>query len=205
MSRWIITGLLFFSLAACSPGQAEPTITSSPEVPTVTPTPAPTETPRPSPTPTPRPYYLEDGILYDQDELTGDYLVVAEGIDALTTAAEGVIVALDGDGFPRFVFVNGDWFEIKIPEGAENHEELNVQDRYVTIVNEEGKTEEVLESGIKVLVNPETRSYDWRLNKVTGEWEVYVPQVRLGRGVSVRAGVGVTVGTSGEEVMVGSA
>jgi len=96
-------------LSACIP-PTEPTNTPVPS----TPTPVPTETPLPSPTATPRPYYLEDGILYDQDELTGDYLVVGEGIDALSTTAEGEIAAVDGEGYTRFVFQDGSWKEVKI-------------------------------------------------------------------------------------------
>jgi len=98
-------------LSACIP-PTEPTNTPVPS----TATPVPTETPLPSPTATPRPYYLEDGILYDQDELTGDYLVVGEGIDALTTKAEGAIAALDGEGEDLFTFdlETRAWKEVKI-------------------------------------------------------------------------------------------
>jgi len=58
----------------------------------------------------------QDGILYDQDELTGDYLVVGEGIDALATTADGEIVALDGEGEDLFTFdvETRAWKEVKV-------------------------------------------------------------------------------------------
>jgi len=167
----------FVLLTACAAPQEiiQSTKTSVPS----TATPVPTQTPLPSPTsaPTPEPYLLEEGVLLDWAESSGEYIIVAEEIDALTAAAEGEILALDGDGFPRFVFENGDWVEIKIPEGAESFSELAVPDRYVSKVNEEGVVEEVLETGTKVLVNLETEEYEYEF--INGEWVDYVPRVMV--------------------------
>ena len=103
--------ILMVLLAGCAaPGEIiQPTSAPLPSG-----TPAPTQTPLPSTTPTPRPYLLDDGVLLDWDESAGDYVLIAEGIDALSTTAEGEIVALDGSGYPRFEF-NGDiWEELKV-------------------------------------------------------------------------------------------
>jgi len=173
-------------LSACAVTQETPQPTKTAVPPTATP--AFTVTPEPSstPTPPPEPYQLEDGVLLDWDEEPGEYVAVSEGIDALTITAEGVIVALDGDGSPWFVFENGDWVEIKIPKRAENHEQVDVADRYVTIVNEEGKTEEILESGTKVLVNPETGKYEYEF--INGQWMEYAPRVMV---VGENSGYGI--------------
>lgn len=115
--------------------------------------------------------------MLDWDEDAEEYVKVSEGIDTLTTTADGSMIALDGEGSPRYVFENGDWIEIKIPDGAENHEQVNVPDRYVTVVNEDGKTKEVLESGVKVLVNPETGIYEYEFKN--GVWTEYTPRVMV--------------------------
>lgn len=112
MKQRFLVLVVLLTLSACAALQEiiQPTNTPAPSTATA----APTQTPLPSPTPTPLPYYPEEGILYDQDDLTGDYIIVAEEIDALTTTAEGEIAALDGSGYPRFVF-NGDiWEESKV-------------------------------------------------------------------------------------------
>lgn len=67
--------------------------------------------------------------------------------------------------------------KVEIPEGAESHKEKELEDRYVTIVNEEGKTEEILESGVKVLVNPETGVYEYEFEN--GQWVEYKPRVMV--------------------------
>ena len=97
--------ILLFLLAGCA-APSEPVQPTS--------TPLPSDTPEPSPTPTPVPYFLEEGVLLDWDDSAGDYVVVAEEIDVLTTTTDGEIVAVDGSGNPRFVF-NGDiWEELKV-------------------------------------------------------------------------------------------
>ncbi|MGB2956522.1 MAG: hypothetical protein WBB64_11220, partial [Anaerolineales bacterium] len=173
----IITPITFLViLVSCAQVGLSPTATAA-VLPSGTPAPTKTPPPSPTPTPTPEPYLLEDGVLQDWDEEAGDYVIVSEGIDALTTTAEGVIVAVDGDGFPRFVYREDAWGDILIPEGAENHEEFVVPDRYVSVVNENGKVEEVLESGIKVLVNPDTGVYEYELKN--RQWIKYEPRVMV--------------------------
>ena len=105
--------ILVVLLAGCAAPQVTIPSTNTPILPTATP--VPTEIPLPSPTPTPEPYLLDEGILLDWDESLEEYIIVAEEIDALTTTAEGEIVALDGGGYPRFVF-DGDFWE-DFPEG----------------------------------------------------------------------------------------
>ncbi len=104
--------ILVVLLAGCAAPQVTIPSTNTPILPTATP--VPTEIPLPSPTPTPEPYLLDEGILLDWDESLEEYIIVAEEIDALTTTAEGEIVALDGGGYPRFVFDGDFWEELKV-------------------------------------------------------------------------------------------
>ena len=180
MKRISLIISLFF-LAACAPPQAGVLPTETPIPSTNTPVPTqtstPTKTPLPSPTPTPEPYLLEDGVLLDWDESLEEYITVAEGIEGLSTTSEGVILALDGDGIPRFLIVEYAWVEISNLEGAENYKEFTVPDRYVSVVNKDGIVEDVLESGAKVLVNPETGIYEYEFKN--GQVVKYEPRVMV--------------------------
>jgi len=169
MKRIFLIAFLIITITACTSAREVPQLTSTPISPSETP--VPTQTPKPSSTPTPEPYLLDNGVLLDWDESEGDYVIATEGIDALTTSADGSIEARDDSDSPRFVFVEGVWMEILIPEGAENHEELVVQDRWVVqVVN--GEVKRVKESGLRVLMDENGKfSHEW--DEETRTWKVY--------------------------------
>ena len=172
MKRIFLIAFFLITVTAC---------TTSPEIPVPTntlipptPTPGPTETPLPGPTPTPEPYLLEDGFLMDWDEEAGDYVVVSEGIDTLTTTAKGEILAVDGSGISRFVLKDDEWVEIKIPDGLEKLEEFAVPDRWVVEVVD-GEVKRVKESGLVVYIDPENGEYKLE-KKSDGEIVLYEPR-----------------------------
>lgn len=111
MKKSLLLILVMLTLTACSQTEAAPSMINTPIPPTATFKPPATHTPEPSPTPTLLPYYLEEGSLYDLDDNTGEYVLIAEGIAEIATSTDGSLVAHGegGEGLYRYNADAGEW------------------------------------------------------------------------------------------------